>query len=150
MFKLMMYGFAFFTLMGLLGCGASKPKDLGVDNGQLKPCPSSPNCVSTQADTSNDEHYMVPIDYEGPREEAKEKLMTVIDEMPRTKVITNQDNYMHVTFTTLIFRFVDDVEFYLPADQNAIHFRSASRLGYSDLGANRRRMNQVKEKFAKQ
>ncbi len=150
MMRLLYIGITMFTLMGLLGCSASKPDDLGIDDGQLKPCPSSPNCVSTQADTSDDEHYMAPIQYEGSTEDAKKKIMVVIDEMPRTEVLKNKDNYIHVTFTTRIMRFVDDVEFYLPPDEKLIHFRSASRVGYSDMGKNRDRMNTVKEKFAKQ
>ncbi|PSR00814.1 MAG: hypothetical protein BRD50_09615 [Bacteroidetes bacterium SW_11_45_7] len=88
--------------------------------------------------------------YQGSRESAQKKIMAVIDEMPRTKVLKDKENYIHVTFTTRIMRYVDDVEFYLPADDKLIHFRSASRLGYSDMGKNRERMNTVKEKFAKQ
>lgn len=150
MVKRIMNGFLVLSLISLLGCGASKPEDLGVDNGQFKPCPSSPNCVSTQADTSDNEHYIEPIKYKITNEKAKKKLMDVIDQMPRTNVIKNQDDYIYVTFTTRIMRFVDDVEFYLPANNKVIHFRSASRIGYSDLGKNRERMNSVKEKFAKQ
>jgi uncharacterized protein (DUF1499 family) len=150
MMRLLLNGLVLFTLIGLWGCGASKPKDLGMNNGQFKPCPSSPNCVSTQADTSDEEHYMAPIPYQGSRESAQKKIMAVIDEMPRTKVLKDKENYIHVTFTTRIMRYVDDVEFYLPADDKLIHFRSASRLGYSDMGKNRERMNTVKEKFAKQ
>ena len=145
--KLIKDGLLLLTLCGLISCGGTKPEDLAVANAKLKPCPSSPNCVSTHADRTDQEHYISPIRYKESRQQAKEKLMAVIDEMPRTKLHANQDDYIHVTFTTLVFRFVDDVEFYLPNDARLIHFRSASRIGYADLGKNRRRMKNVKEKF---
>ena len=138
------------SLLALFSCSSTKPKGLGIEEGQFKPCPESPNCVSTQADTSDDEHYMAPIEYREDRENARKKLMAVIDNMPRTEITINREDYMHVTFTTLVFRFVDDVEFYFPPDEDVVHFRSASRVGYSDMGANARRMKKVKEKFLQQ
>ena len=73
--------------------------------------------------------------------------MRVINEMPRTKIVAQTGDYLYVEFTSLIFRFVDDVEFLVDHAENVIHFRSASRVGYSDLGANKKRMLNIKERF---
>ncbi len=76
-----------------------------------------------------------------------EKLRQVIAEFPRTKVITATDDYLHVEFASAIFRFTDDVEFYVDERNSVIHVRSASRVGYSDMGANRRRIEEIRAAF---
>jgi uncharacterized protein (DUF1499 family) len=87
---------------------------------------------------------MAPIPYAGSREAAMTQLITVIEGFPRTEILKRADNYLYATFTTGGFpHWVDDVEFYLPADQPLIHFRSASRVGYSDLGENRHRIARI-------
>ncbi|MGE0468644.1 MAG: DUF1499 domain-containing protein [Nitrospira sp.] len=108
----------------------------------LSPCPSSPNCVSTQA--TDEGHAIYPFPYKKPRAEAKEALKAAIARLPRTKLIEEDESYLHYEFTSLLLRFVDDVEFLFDDDTKTVHFRSASRLGYSDLGANRRRMEEVR------
>ncbi|REK05559.1 MAG: DUF1499 domain-containing protein [Planctomycetota bacterium] len=124
---------------------AKRPKNLGLVEGRLRPCPDSPNCVCTEA--TDDEHKIEPLSFEGPPEEAMARLKRVIESLPRTKIVTEKPGYVHVEFTTLIFRFVDDVEFALDEEAGKIDFRSASRVGYSDLGTNRRRMETVRAKF---
>jgi uncharacterized protein (DUF1499 family) len=119
-----------------------KPSNLGVVDGRLADCPPSPNCVSTQA--ADPGHRMEPI----PLTEAPDATMRQIEEliaaMPRTKIVTRRDDYLHAEFRSAIFRFVDDVEFLIDPQQQLIHFRSASRAGYSDFGVNRRRMEQIR------
>ena len=139
-----------FTLIILLlvSCSTSAPDGLGVLEGKLLECPSSPNCVSTMAPADDEEHYMEAIPYED-LQEARIKLMDVLMETPRTKILTQNRTYLHVTFTTPIIRFVDDVEFYFDEEEKLLHFRSASRVGYSDLGANRRRMKNFKKAYLK-
>ncbi len=129
----------------LVALVSKRPDNLGVENGNLVPCPASPNCVSSQSD--DEEHGMQPLTYTGSREEAHARLLRVIREMPRTQIITVRPEYVYAEFRTFTFRFVDDVEFYLPADEQVIHFRSASRLGYSDMGVNRRRMEAIRDAF---
>jgi uncharacterized protein (DUF1499 family) len=90
---------------------------------------------------------MEPLAFDGAREEAIARLRSVIESIPRTKIVTVTDDYMHAEFTTRICRFVDDVEFYVDAEAGVIHFRSASRVGYSDFGANRKRMERFRAKF---
>lgn len=125
------------------------PTDLGMRDDAFKPCPDSPNCVNTQASESDKEHFIRPILYSGTKEVAMERMLEIIQSTPRTEILKSEDNYLHVTFTSALFRFTDDVEFYFPSDKQEIHFRSASRVGYSDLGANRKRMEDIREKFGK-
>ena len=108
---------------------------------QLPPCPSSPNCVSTQAQDAG--HAIAPIRYRKSRAEAREALKEVIRSLPRTKLVEEDESYLHYEFTSLLLRFVDDVEFVFDDEAKTIHFRSASRTGYGDLGVNRTRMEQV-------
>jgi uncharacterized protein (DUF1499 family) len=126
-------------------CSGTRPATLGIKEGRLSPCPESPNCVSTQA--ADDKHRIDPIRYTGTKEQAKQRLVQVISSMKRAKIITHEGDYLSAEFTSLIFRFVDDVEFSFDEVNKLIHFRSASRLGYSDLGANRKRMEDIRKGF---
>jgi uncharacterized protein (DUF1499 family) len=109
---------------------------------RLQTCPSSPNCVSTQA--QDEGHAIEPFRYCKPRAEAKEALKEVIRSLPRTKLVEEDESYLHYEFTSLLLRFVDDVEFLFDDETKTIHFRSASRTGYGDMGVNRKRMEQVR------
>ena len=113
-----------------------------IDGGQLAPCPASPNCVVSQ--NADEEHQIEPISYHGDRANAKEALLKVLSVVPRTEVVEQADNYIHAESTSRIFKFVDDVEFYFPEAEPVIQIRSASRVGESDLGVNRRRLEQIR------
>lgn len=115
---------------------------LGVNNGYLSACPPSPNCVVSQ--NADPKHAIDPIPYHISRDKAREILLKVLSVVPRTEVVEQTDSYIHALSKSRIFKFVDDVEFYLPADESVIHLRSASRIGDSDLGVNRRRMEQIR------
>ncbi len=108
----------------------------------LRPCPSSPNCVSTQA--RDEGHAIAPLRYKKPRAEAKEALKAAVATLPRVTLVEEDEFYLHYEFTSLLFRFVDDVEFLFDAAAHIIHFRSASRTGYGDLGVNRKRMEELR------
>ena len=108
----------------------------------LAPCPSSPNCVSTQA--QDEGHAIDPFRYRKSRAEAKEALKEVARSLPRTKLIEEDESYLHYEFTSQLLRFVDDVEILFDDETKTIHFRSASRIGYGDWGVNRARMEQVR------
>lgn len=129
----------------LMGCTSSRPLRLGVTNGKFVPCPGSPNCVCSQY--PDQKHAIEPISYKGSPEEARTHLLAVIQSMKRAKVIAAQERYLHVEFTSAIFRFVDDAEFFIDDIQKVIHLRSAARLGYSDFGVNRKRMETIRQKF---
>jgi uncharacterized protein (DUF1499 family) len=115
---------------------------LGVNNGYLSSCPTSDNCVVSQ--NADSKHAIDPITYHRDRDAAREILLKVLSVVPRTEVIEQTPNYIHALSKSRIFKFVDDVEFYLPPNESVIHLRSASRVGESDLGVNRRRMEQIR------
>ncbi|KOP26163.1 hypothetical protein AMR41_12970 [Hapalosiphon sp. MRB220] len=115
---------------------------LGVFDGHLSSCPTSNNCVVSQ--DADSQHAIDPIAYHVDRNTARETLLKVLGVVPRTEVIEQTDNYIHALSKSRIFKFVDDVEFYFPPDESVIHLRSASRVGESDLGVNRRRMEQIR------
>jgi len=128
--------------MVLIGCQSLRPANLGTHDGKLAPCPSSPNCVSSQS--PDDAHRIAPLTYSGRAADAMKKLTAIIQTFPRTSVITVSDSYLHAEFTSGLFRFVDDVEFLVDNTAKVIHVRSASRMGYSDLGVNRKRIEQIR------
>jgi uncharacterized protein (DUF1499 family) len=131
-------------VLGILFIGCGKP-GIGVKDGRLMPCPNSPNCVSSYE--TDAPHYTEPLTYIGSRESARNTVLSILDGMPDAKIVASQDDYIHVEFTSKIFRFVDDVEFQFVEAQPSIQVRSASRVGYSDLGVNRKRMDQIMKLF---
>lgn len=118
---------------------------IGVQAGKLAPCPNSPNCVNSQS--QDDLHYIEPIAYQGSPTEAIATLKQIVESLPRTKIIAQEDNYLYAEFASRWMGFVDDVEFLANEDKGVIEVRSASRLGESDLGANRQRINSIKSQF---
>jgi len=116
-----------------------------VKDGNLTPCPESPNCVSSQS--TDEKHFIEPLSYDGSLVEAREKLVSIIQSMKRSQIILKEDTYIHAEFTSALFRFVDDTEFYFDDAAKTIHMRSASRVGYSDLGVNRKRIETIRSKF---
>lgn len=126
-------------------CCGKRPEGLGVVDGKLTPCPRSPNCVSSQSQDAD--HHVKPFEYDGSLIQAKQRLLEVIEAMDRVRITTVEDDYVHAEFTSRVFRFVDDVEFYFDRDHKVIHMRSASRVGYSDLGANRKRVEKIRQAF---
>ena len=127
---------------------SSQPENLGVANGQLAKCPTSPNCVSTQAEDAL--HSMEPIPFVGSATEFLEKIKIVVDsEFCRAKLMSESESYLRFEFKSLVFRFIDDVEFFVDDEMSVVHFRSAARVGHSDLGTNRKRMNKISESLKK-
>lgn len=119
-----------------------RPTNLGVKEGKLAPCPSSSNCVVSQGD-EDAEHAIAPLAYSGDPAPAIAKLTTIIKAMPRTTIIESTASYLYAEFASKLLGFVDDVEFYLDPAESVIQVRSASRLGQSDLGVNRQRVEAI-------
>jgi uncharacterized protein (DUF1499 family) len=119
----------------------TRPSNLGVEAGRLKACPASPNCVCSS--DSDKEHGIAAIAYGQP--DAMTKLKGIINGMERTAIIVESEDYLHVEFTTKLMGYVDDVEFYI--NGGVIQVRSASRLGKSDLGLNRQRIEVIRAAF---
>ncbi len=122
-----------------------RPNNLGVNNGKLAPCPNSPNCVSSQS--SDTVHAIAPLTFSSTPEQAIAQIKSVIESLPRTKIITENQDYLYAEFKSGLMGFVDDVEFYLDRNANIIQVRSASRLGQSDLGVNRQRIETIRSKL---
>ena len=111
----------------------------------LKPCPHRPNCVSSQSHDTR--HFIEPLEYGIPQPAARKKLLKILKEMPRTQIVSDKKNYIHAECRSRFFRFADDLEFLFDADHPIIHVRSASRLGYSDFGINRKRVEALRKEF---
>ena len=133
------------------GCGTMSkeaPENLGIREGRFVPCPDSPNCISSTI-TDDDSHYLPPFPYSDAgldsREVALNRIVEILETPTREtiRITQTEDDYIRAEFVTRIWRFVDDVEFFFPEDESVIHFRSASRVGYSDLGANRKRIERI-------
>ena len=111
----------------------------------LKACPDSPNCVcSEHADAM---HEIAPLAFSGDSELAWADVITAVKSLPRTTIIESGADYLQAESRSLLFRFVDDLELRLDADAGVIHVRSASRVGYGDMGVNRRRVEQLRGQF---
>ena len=111
----------------------------------LPPCPQSPNCVSSQS--LDADHFIDPIAYHGSLQEAKARIMQVLTSLPRTRIVEEDPTYLRAESTSLIFRFTDDLDFAFDETRKVIHVRSASRVGTSDFGANRTRVETIRQRF---
>ncbi|MGK7933084.1 MAG: DUF1499 domain-containing protein [Microcystaceae cyanobacterium] len=118
------------------------PKNIGISKGHLSACPASPNCVLSQDPDAS--HAIEPISYQSDRNTAKETLLKVLSVVPNTTVIEDDGDYIRAQSVSRIMGFIDDLEFYFAPNEKIIHIRSASRLGESDLGVNRRRLEQIR------
>lgn len=129
----------------MFGCHGKRPADLGLAGGVLRPCPGSPNCVSSEAGTPADK-LVAP--FPAPAGQADlARLKALVAAWPRTEVITTTPDYLHAESTSLLMRFVDDVEFRFDSVAKVIHVRSASRLGKSDMGVNRNRVEGLRAQW---
>lgn len=129
----------------LLGLTWMLAVEMGAMQHGLPPCPDSPNCVSSES--NNSRHRITPLRYRGSKEEAFQRLKGIILDLPRTRLVEEEGNYLHFEFHSLLFGFVDDVEFYVRPDDAELDVRSASRTGYWDLGVNRRRIEEIRAAF---
>ena len=117
-----------------------RPNNLGVNNGKLTPCPGTPNCVNSQSSDPQSKIEPLPMI-------SIADLKKIIESMERTTIIEETSDYLYAEFKTPLMGFVDDVEFYLDKSENIVHVRSASRLGKSDLGLNRKRVEEIRSKI---
>ena len=116
-----------------------RPANLGVKDGRLAPCRRTPNCVSSQAEPADAEHYIAPIAFRG---DAMSAIRKAVAAMQRATVVSEAQNYLYAEFRSKLLGYVDDVEFFV--DGNAIQVRSASRLGRRDFGVNRKRVEKLR------
>lgn len=123
----------------LTACAGEPPQNIGVQNGRLTPCPDSPNCVSSFA--TDETHVIEPL---AASLADVERILLGFDD---TNIVSSEGDYLYAEFTTRIMGYVDDVEFLYDRNNGVTHVRSASRLGYSDLGANRNRIERIRSEL---
>ena len=135
------------SLVALSGCSGNMPV-LGLENGHLAPCPTSPNCVSSEA--KDNKHFIEPLQVTGAPLEVKNTLLNVLNELNPSSVTTIDAEYIRAEFASKLFGFVDDMELYIPAQKSlkvSVQVRSAARVGYTDFGVNRKRIELIREKL---
>ena len=113
--------------------------------GRILPCPNSPNCVSSRS--KDPARFIEPLRYTGKLADARQKLIELLENSKRSRLISVEVDYIHAEFRSLIFNFVDDVQFYFSSEDRIIDVRSASRTDYYDFGVNRKRVERLREKF---
>jgi len=128
-----------------LSLAARRRPPSGLVDGRLRPCPDTPNCVSSQSSVAD--QAVRPLRFSGDPQEAFARLVGLVDALARTELLEHVEGYAHFEVTTALMRFRDDLEFQLDAVAGVIHLRSCSRVGRSDLGANRRRAEAVRAAF---
>ncbi|MDT8448398.1 MAG: DUF1499 domain-containing protein [bacterium] len=134
--------------IGLLAaCATPRPDGLGIQDGKLAPCPDKPNCVSSFAPPG--EHRVEPIAIALPSEEPFAPVKAVLGQLGQHELGEEGPDYLHVVFTSRVFRFKDDLELLYDRDAGLLHLRSASRLGHSDLGVNRKRAESLAQLLEK-
>lgn len=119
--------------------------NIGVDDSKLSPCPARPNCVSS--DSAAADHRVEPYSLAVPAAEGWQMARSLVADLPRTTIITQGPDYLHAECRSAVFGFVDDLELHLRPDNKIIAVRSAARLGYSDLGVNRKRVEGLRAKL---
>ena len=129
--------------LALSSAQGRKAPSLGVTDARLSECPGTSNCVSSQA--TNPMQHVESLKLNGPR--AMARLRAALEELPRTRVVEARDGYLRVECRTLVFRWTDDLELWQDHEAGVVHVRSASRVGSSDLGANRRRVELLRSRI---
>lgn len=120
----------------LTACAGGPPEDIGIENGKLAPCPRSPNCVSSYA--IDETHQIEPI--AANLDQIEGELL----KLNEANIVSMDRTYLHAEFTSRFMHYVDDVEFLFDQAAGLVHVRSASRVGYSDLGVNRKRIESIR------
>jgi uncharacterized protein (DUF1499 family) len=128
-------------------CAGRRPENIGIHNDQLTTCPGKPNCVSSQDKDEN--HWISVFHYQGDTAAAFTRLKKIITAWDGMTLVTQTDTYLHIECKSSIMGFVDDLEFYF-SQGNVVQVRSAARLGYSDFGVNRKRVEKIRNLFAAQ
>jgi len=130
----------------ILGYRSHSGAAYGLVEGRLKPCPDKPNCVSSEL-VADAGHYIEPLVYSTDHAaQVLPALKTIVLEMGGSIEVEESD-YLAATFTSSLFRFVDDLEIRIDVGEQTVHLRSASRVGYGDGGVNRKRVERLKKSF---
>jgi uncharacterized protein (DUF1499 family) len=137
-----------FVGLFVLGLISQSGEATGMVEAKLARCPDRPNCICSEFETDVT-HYVDPVKFSITVDsEVLSRLKKIVEEMGG-RIQAENDNYLAVSFTSSFFRFVDDLEIRIDADQKMIHLRSAARVGYSDRGVNKKRVEQLKSLYQK-
>lgn len=134
--------------MPLFSCSGNKPANLGVQGSRLAPCPSTPNCVSS--DAADSRHAIPAFELRVAPPKAWAAARAAVLNLPRTQIVAETEDYLHAECRSALLGFVDDLELHLRPAQKIIAVRAAARLGYSDFGVNRRRFEKLRSTLAQQ
>jgi uncharacterized protein (DUF1499 family) len=126
-----------------------RPDNLGVTDGRLARPKRTPNCVSSQAEPSDAEHYIEPIVFRGAAAEAMAAARGAVESMERATIVREAPGYLYAEFRSRLLGYVDDVELYFDHQAGMFHVRSASRLGRRDFGVNRKRVEALRTRIEK-
>jgi uncharacterized protein (DUF1499 family) len=126
----------------LTACTGNSPVNLGASDSGMAPCPSSPNCVSS--DAQDNDHHVAPLQLAVPAAEAWQAARDQVAEFPRTRIVSEAPGYLHAECRSALLGFIDDLELNLRPSEGLIAVRSAARLGYSDFGVNRKRVEALR------
>lgn len=139
---------AFSCCLAATSCAGTRPTTLGVGTGKLAPCPASPNCISS--DDTDADHWASPLVFDGDPATAWSAVREAVLSLPRTEIVRETQDYLHAECQSAVFGFVDDLELHLRPEDGIIAVRSASRLGYSDWGVNRQRVEELRATLLRQ
>ena len=131
--------------MPLLSIPGKRPDGLGVKNGRLADCPSSPNCVAS--DARDEGHRVEPFRIAAPAARTWEAIREAVAALPRTRIVADTGEYLHAECASALLGFVDDLELHLRTVEGIVAVRSASRVGYSDLGVNANRIETLRQRL---
>jgi uncharacterized protein (DUF1499 family) len=134
--------------LALAGVTLASPLPPNVGNGELADCPATPNCVSSLA--TDPGTYVAPFPFQADADIAQQALIAALEQLPRTTLIQVEDDYVHAETRSAIMRFVDDNEFVIDPASGVIQIRAAARLGQSDMGVNRSRVEQLRTLFERE
>lgn len=137
---ILLSGLVYFAYLGYKSQSGSAP---GLIDSRLSHCPDSPNCICTEH-PDDESHFTDAIDFSAL--ETNNISQLIIDSIQQSGgvIVKFEDNYISATYTSNLFRYVDDFEVRIDNENKLIHMRSASRVGRSDLGANLKRIELFK------
>lgn len=136
-------------VLGRVASASTPARDVGVVDGRLRPCPDSPNCVSSEPGGAQGSFAVAPfavasLEAVGSEGDPLAVVREVLAQQPRTAIVERSASYLRAEVRSATFGFVDDVEVRWDDDAGVAHVRSASRLGYGDLGVNRNRVERLR------
>jgi uncharacterized protein (DUF1499 family) len=130
-------------ILTTLACAGAVTDQADLASGAVSACPSSPNCVSSKDESGG--HFVAPLRFHGDPQAAWAAVERIVTGMPRTRIVESGTEFLHAESRSSVFGFVDDLELWLRASGKRIDVRSASRVGWSDMGVNRRRVETLRQ-----